>query len=278
MPDQNVSLAAAFLAGLLSFLSPCILPLIPAYISYLSGGTLEFSSKNSQRLFTFINSLLFVLGFSLIFIFLGVSASFLGQLINNSMPFIRKISGLVVIAFGLYTMGLLNIRYLRFLDYEKRFQLPPGWRLKYVGSFLLGSIFTFGWIPCVGLVLAGILVLAGTAETVWQGGFLLATYSLGLAVPFLITSLFIGYLNQYLKRVARYTKILKLASGALLVVVGVLIYSNPTAILKNLGSICRAISLIEPQYIVCIQVNDVVGLISFCDWSATYIAFSTGWV
>ncbi|GFP37973.1 cytochrome c-type biogenesis protein, partial [Candidatus Hakubella thermalkaliphila] len=242
MPDQNVSLAAAFLAGLLSFLSPCILPLIPAYISYLSGGTLEFSSKNSQTLFTFSNSLLFVLGFSLIFIFLGVSASFLGQLINNSMPFIRKISGLVVIAFGLYTMGLLNIRYLRFLDYEKRFQLPPGWRLKYVGSFLLGSIFTFGWIPCVGLVLAGILVLAGTAETVWQGGFLLATYSLGLAVPFLITRLFIGYLNQYLKRVARYTKILKLASGALLVVVGVLIYSNPTAILKNLGSICRAIS------------------------------------
>lgn len=226
MPDQNIGLAAAFVAGLLSFLSPCILPLIPAYISYLSGGILEFSSKNSQRLFTFINSLLFVFGFSLVFIFLGVSASLLGQLINTSMPFIRKVSGLIVIAFGLYTMGLFNIRYLRFLNYEKRFQLPTRWRLKYVGSFLLGSVFAFGWIPCVGLVLAGILVLASTTETVWQGGLLLAVYSLGLAVPFLITSLFIGYLNQYLKKVARHTKILKLASGALLVIVGVLIYSN----------------------------------------------------
>ncbi len=226
MPDQNVSLAAAFLAGLLSFLSPCILPLIPAYISYLSGGTLEFSSKSSQRLFTFVNSLLFVFGFSLVFIFLGVSASLLGQLINNLMPFIRKVSGLVIIAFGLYTMGLLNIRYLRFLNYEKRFQLPPTWRLKYVGSFLLGSVLAFGWVPCVGLVLAGILVLAGTTETIWQGGLLLAVYSLGLAVPFLITSLFIGYLNQYLKKVATCARILKLASGALLVVIGVLIYSN----------------------------------------------------
>jgi cytochrome c-type biogenesis protein len=226
MPDQNVSLAAAFLAGLLSFLSPCILPLIPAYISYLSGGTLELSSKSSQRLFTFINSLLFVFGFSLVFIFLGVSASLLGQLISNSMPFIRKVSGLVVIAFGLYTMGLFNIRYLRFLNYQKRLELPARWRLKYLGSFLLGSVFAFGWVPCVGLVLAGILVLAGTTETVWQGGFLLAGYSLGLALPFLIASLFLGYLNQYLKKAASCARILKLASGALLVVIGVLIYSN----------------------------------------------------
>ncbi len=218
----NLSVYIAFMAGILSFFSPCVLPLVPSYVLYITGITLKDFSAKGKRTKIAIHSLLFILGFSSIFISLGATASLLGQLLSQYQEIIRIAGGLVVIVFGLYIMGVLKVP---FLDLERRMNLkakPAG----YLGSFLIGITFAVAWVPCVGPILGAILVLASASETLASGVILLAFYSLGLAIPFLITSLLLNFVLGYLKRVEKYMGAIKIVSGLLLVLIGLLLLLN----------------------------------------------------
>jgi len=189
---HSVSYAAAFVAGLLSFVSPCVLPLIPGYLSFVSGlsleemrGTSATISAPAARRQVLVSSIAFIIGFSLVFISLGASASALGAFVGKRLPLLGKVAGVVLVIFGLHTMGVFR---LRWLESEKRVQTrnrPAG----LVGSVLVGIAFAFGWTPCIGPILAGILTIAGVQDTVGQGVKLLAVYSAGLGLPFLLTAL-----------------------------------------------------------------------------------------
>src|SRR5437867_11106956 len=204
--EGDVTLIAAFAAGLLSFISPCVLPLIPGYLSYISGlsldemrgtggltgggGTAVAVAAVPERRRALIASIAFCIGFSLVFVSLGASASMVGQFLMAKLSLLGRIAGAIIIVFGLHTMGVLKIGWLYS---EKRFQTsrkPAG----IVGAMLVGIAFAFGWTPCIGPILAGILAVAGSKDSVWEGVALLAVYSLGLGIPFLITSLAI---NQF---------------------------------------------------------------------------------
>lgn len=231
---NDVNIGTSFLAGILSFLSPCVLPLVPGYISYLSGLSLEELSKESsdqksQTKQVFFSSFFFVLGFSLVFTLLGASATFAGKFLAEHLQIFSKIAGGIIILFGLHTTGILPIRWLY---YEKRLQtrsLAPG----IVGSLLMGLAFAFGWTPCIGPILAGILALAATETTIFRGMFLLAVYSLGLGIPFILTGM---GMSQFLKFFSSYKKFIRwgeMFAGILLIFIGVLIFSGRlTSLLK----------------------------------------------
>jgi cytochrome c-type biogenesis protein len=224
---EGVSLAAAFLGGVLSFISPCVLPLVPGYLSFISGVSLEEwrgvgDRPTAGRLRVFAASIAFVLGFSVVFIALGASASVIGQWVGENLRVLGKIGGVIIILFGLHTMGLLKIKWLY---QEKRVQTqsrPAG----PVGAFLVGLAFAFGWTPCIGPILAAILAIAGTQDTVGQGVLLLAVYSLGLGIPFLLTSLAVNRFFSAFAKIRRHYKAIELTAGALMVVVGVLIFTD----------------------------------------------------
>jgi cytochrome c-type biogenesis protein len=234
--EENVTLLAAFGAGLLSFISPCVLPLIPGYLSYISGlsldemrgtavtaggGTVAVAQVGVRRQ-VILSSLSFVLGFSLVFVSLGAAASAIGQFLASQQALFNRIAGAIIIVFGLHTMGVLRIEWLY---QEKRLQTsrkPAG----FIGAGLVGVAFAFGWTPCIGPILAGILAVAGAQETVGQGVRLLAVYSLGLGVPFLVTALMIDRFFAAKTRISRYYHTIELVSGALLVIVGLLIFTN----------------------------------------------------
>ncbi|MCM8769992.1 MAG: cytochrome c biogenesis protein CcdA [Candidatus Omnitrophica bacterium] len=212
----------AFLAGLASFVSPCLLPLIPAYISFLSG---QAVSKPAERK-TFspqvlASALLFVLGFTVIFSTMGASATYLGKLILRNRQILRVIGGSLVVIFGLHLTGLFR---LRRLDQERRLPFPRAGGL--FRAFLLGSVFALGWTPCVGPILSSILVLAATESTVWRGWLLLTTYSLGLGIPFLITAVIIERATNLFRRLSRHSHLIEVVSGGLLIITGWLIISN----------------------------------------------------
>ncbi|MDO8795341.1 MAG: cytochrome c biogenesis protein CcdA [Vicinamibacterales bacterium] len=234
--EENVTLLAAFGAGLLSFLSPCVLPLIPGYLSYISGLSLDqmrglpagggvavaVGAPPEARRQVILASLAFILGFSLVFVALGASASYIGQFLTSRLTLLGRIAGAIIIIFGLHTMGVLRIEWLY---QEKRVQTtkrPAG----FVGAVLVGSAFAFGWTPCLGPILAGILAVAATQNTVGHGVRLLAAYSLGLGVPFLATALAINRFFVAFAKIRRHYHAIELASGALLVVIGVLIFTN----------------------------------------------------
>jgi cytochrome c-type biogenesis protein len=237
---QEVSLFAAFVAGILSFISPCVLPLIPGYLSFVSGVTLEelrapgaaavLASSDAKRRQAVIMSLAFVLGFSIIFISLGASATAIGTLLMEHLELLGKIAGVVIILFGLHMMGVLKIG---LLYKEKRVQTnkkPAG----FFGAILVGMAFAFGWTPCIAPILSAILVVAATQETVSEGVLLLAAYSAGLGVPFIATSFAI---NQFLAASARIRKhyhTIEVVSGVLMVIVGVLIFTNKFTIIAQL--------------------------------------------
>ena len=231
--DQNVTLLAAFAAGFLSFVSPCVLPLIPGYISFVSGVSLDEmradTTPATSRLQVFLTSLAFVIGFSLVFVALGASATAVGKFLFARLPLFSKIAGAVLIVFGLHTMGVFR---LAFLDTEKRVhsQRKPAGPL---GAVLVGVAFAFGWTPCIGPILGGILAIAGSKNSVTEGVTLLAVYSLGLGIPFLLTSLAINQFFGAAKRVRRYYHAIELASGALLIVIGVLIISGQLTIITR---------------------------------------------
>jgi cytochrome c-type biogenesis protein len=216
----DISYAIAFWAGVISFFSPCIIPMIPAYISFISGYTKN--DAKSSWLKPFYRTTGFVLGFSIVFILLGASATTLGRFIAFNLILFRKISGVIIIIFGLY---MLNILKISFLSREKRVKSPKSVN-SYFGSVLMGMAFGAGWTPCIGAVLASILVFASTKDTVMQGILLLSSYSIGLSLPFLIASLFIGRFSLNIMKIEKFSSIMNRVGGILLIVLGILIYTN----------------------------------------------------
>ncbi|MBI3013414.1 MAG: cytochrome c biogenesis protein CcdA [Elusimicrobia bacterium] len=221
-----MSYGTAWVAGVISFLSPCVLPLVPGYLSFVSGLSLDEISRGSDRKLVLkkvgIGAVSFVLGFSLIFVLLGASASFVGQLIANYLPVLNKLAGILIVLFGLHTLGLLPIK---LLFYQKTFSASsaaPG----VLGSFLMGLAFAFGWTPCIGPILAAILAVAATQGTVYQGMGLLAVYSLGLGIPFLLAGFGMNLFLQFFARFKRFIRWSEIAAGLLLVLIGVLMFSN----------------------------------------------------
>ncbi len=221
MDSAGVSLLAALGAGVLSFISPCVLPLVPAYIGYLSG-TVTGQEEERGRAATVWQALLFVLGFSSVFIVLGASAGLLGSGLNAYLPLLRQVGGLVLIVFGLHVMGVVKIP---LLYREKRLDYRPE-RRGWAASFLVGMVFALGWTPCVGPILAAILLLASDSATVGQGALLLTVYSIGLGLPFLATALALGSATRLLKRMNRYYHAIEIVSGLFLIIMGVLLFTN----------------------------------------------------
>ena len=232
MLTTQVSVFAAFIAGLLSFLSPCVLPLVPAYISFMSGVSIEDLQQEDRKNVlrkTIITSLAFILGFSLVFVLLGATATAVGKLLLSKVTLISKIAGVIVIILGLHFLGLFE-KSLQFLNYERRFHVQKI-QSGIIGSFVIGLAFAFGWTPCVGPILGPILFLAGGQKTVWQGIFLLSIYSLGLGVPFLLTAIATHSFLNLLNKVKRHFKTLEIISGVFLIIIGVLMVTGRFSIL-----------------------------------------------
>ena len=231
--NENVTLIAAFAAGFLSFVSPCVLPLIPGYISFVSGVSVEEMRGDAppatSRMQVFFTSLAFVIGFSIVFVLLGASATTIGKFMFAKLPILSKLAGAILIVFGLHTMGVFR---LAFLEVEKRVhsQRKPAGPF---GAMLVGVAFAFGWTPCIGPILGGILAIAGSKNSVAEGITLLAVYSLGLGIPFLITSLAINQFFGAAKRTRRYYHAIEVASGALLIVIGLLIITGQMTIITR---------------------------------------------
>lgn len=224
-----MSLLLAFSAGLLSFLSPCVLPLVPAYITYITGSTVAELSTGKARLHTIYKSLGFVLGFSLVFITMGASITSIGKLLTGNMDVFRKIGGALIVLFGIHITGIFKIKTLY---YEKR--LVPFEKLgKNISSVFIGMAFAAGWTPCVGPILASILIYAGSMETISMGVLLLTAYSLGLAVPFVLTAYAIGSFSEYFKKISGYLNTISIVSGFLLIFMGVLIFTNKIVVLSQ---------------------------------------------
>jgi cytochrome c-type biogenesis protein len=212
------TLLTAFFGGLLSFLSPCVLPLVPPYLCFITGATLDDLTENTivSRQRTLLASLAFVLGFSTVFVLLGATASAAGQVVREHLPLLARIAGIFIILMGLHFLGLFKFA---LLNREKRYQQetrPAG----FIGAYAVGLAFAFGWTPCIGPVLATILAVAAAEDSVGQGAILLATYSLGLGVPFLLAALGVGTFLTFLKRFAKHLDKVEKAMGVLLVFAG----------------------------------------------------------
>ncbi len=222
----EVTLAGALLAGLLSFLSPCVLPLVPAYLSYISGISVNElrqhdSRTASVRRHALIQSLWFVAGFSLIFIALGVSATLIGQWLLMHMDILGKVAGAIIIVFGLHYTGIIRIPLLMM---EARFEARGVNARHALGALVLGAAFAFGWTPCIGPILGAILAVAGTQDEWSRGVMLLGVYSLGLAIPFLLAALATDSFLRWSQGFKRYFDIVEKLSGVLLILVGLLIF------------------------------------------------------
>ena len=219
---EDVSLAVAFGAGLLSFFSPCVLPLVPVYLASVCGTEILEVEKPKARFPIFFHSLSFVIGFAIIFVALGAAAGLAGFAIG-SHSLILKIAGGLLIAFGVFLLASLKFPWL---NYEKRVAPSLGATSGYLRSMLIGAIFPLAWTPCVGPVLGGILALAWSSETAWQGAYLLAIYSLGLGIPFLVIGIAFDFFRPLLRRLHRYSTWSYLISGLLLITVGILTLTN----------------------------------------------------
>ena len=222
---SEISLMAAFLAGLFSFVSPCVLPLVPGYISFISGISLEEIEKGEKQYKSkvIISSIFFILGFSLVFTLLGATATLLGSYLLEKAYILEKIAGIIIIIFGIHMSGLYRIK---FLDYEKRMYAKTKSINIIIGPFLMGLAFAFGWTPCVGPILAGILIYAGTQNTVYQGILLLIIYSAGLGIPFLLTALALNKFYQFSNKIKKYFNTIEIVGGTLLILFGFLILTD----------------------------------------------------
>jgi cytochrome c-type biogenesis protein len=239
--NDNISYIVAFVAGLLTYLSPCLLPLIPAFIAYITGVSSQDlkseKQKNLLRKKSIIHSLLFIAGFSLIFVLLGLTATLVGKVLFQYQKFIRIAGGILIMVFGLQLLGILNFD---FLAKERKLSIATK-GASYVSSFLIGVTFAAAWTPCAGPILGAILVLAGTKNSILIGAKLLTIYSLGIAVPFFITAIlinsFLGYFNKFQKVIG----IINIIGGVFLIIVGILLATNYLAIIsdKVLGSFTR---------------------------------------
>lgn len=219
---QEISVLIAFSAGLLSFVSPCVLPLVPSYLTYITGVSFkeltDVKATARMRWVTISHSLLFIVGFSTIFILMGASASYLGQLLLRYQYWIMKGGGILIILLGIQFTGVIN---LPFLQMEKRFELRKK-PLGYVGSFLVGIVFAAGWTPCIGPILSTILIYASTSKSFTTGMLLLTIYSLGLGVPFFLASLAFNSFLSAFERIKRYMRVITLVSGLFLIGIGIL--------------------------------------------------------
>jgi cytochrome c-type biogenesis protein len=235
MAHQHISWALAFLAGLVSFVSPCVLPIVPSYVSYITGLSFEELTGRTQNLSRAVilresitHSLVFSLGFSTLFIGFGASASFLGELLLTYQDVIRKLGAILIILFGLLIAGWLRIPFL-----SRELHLPfLGKKATLSGSFLVGFGFAAGWTPCVGPILGAILFYAGTQGTVMKGVLLLTFYSLGLAIPFILASALFNLFLGSMRSIRQWMPWITRVSGGFLVVMGVLIFTNAFTILS----------------------------------------------
>jgi cytochrome c-type biogenesis protein len=225
LDSGNIPFGLAFLAGLASFLSPCVLCLVPAYLGYLGSRTVTSEGQVIEnRWVTFTHGLAFVLGFSLVFIALGLTASAVGALLYDSRDLLAKVGGVVVIIFGLHTLGVIHIP---FLDYDTRRQQVPDRRLGYLSSALMGVFFSAGWSPCIGLILGAVLTLAAlNPQQVGHGAALLSAYSLGLGLPFLFVAAGVGSISEFLRRYNKYLRYVSQVTGIFLIVIGVMLFTN----------------------------------------------------
>lgn len=234
MDFVNIGLGLAFLAGLASFLSPCVFSLVPAYIGYLGGRSIASAtdSGKANRRTAFTHGLAFVLGFSIVFILLGIAISALGSLLYNAREWLAKIGGIVVIIFGLHMTGIIRIP---FLEYDLRPQTAPDRQRGYVASVLMGVFFSAGWSPCVGPVLGAILTLALSGGSISRGVALLTAYSAGLAIPFLIAALGIGWVTTILRRYGKIMRYAEISMGVLLILVGGMLFLGTFQTLSRFG-------------------------------------------
>jgi len=220
---EHIPLLVAFGAGLASFLSPCVLPLVPVYLASLAGPEIFEPKTGIVRMPVFLHSLSFVIGFSIVFSLWGAGAGLIGSTLIAYSAVIRQIVGGLLILFGLFLLASLKVPWLNF---EKRLSPSRGATTGYLRSVLTGGIFSLAWTPCVGPILGGILTLALGSETGWHGAYLLAVFSLGLGLPFLIVGAAFDSVIPLLKRIHRYSTIIYIVSGVLLIVMGVLIMTD----------------------------------------------------
>jgi cytochrome c-type biogenesis protein len=223
MDFRNITIGLAFLAGLASFLSPCVFSLVPAYVGYLGGRAAGGETTEGNRFVTFTHGLAFVLGFSFVFITLGVATSTLGHVLFDLRFWLAKIGGVVVIIFGLHMTGIFRIQ---FLEYDTRVQQLPDRKLGYLSSALMGVFFSAGWAPCVGPVLGAILTLALNGGSVTTGVSLLSAYSAGLAIPFLIAALGVGWVSLTLRKYGKVMHYVEVVMGVVLIIIGFMLFSG----------------------------------------------------
>tara|TARA_B100000795_G_scaffold237523_1_gene198177 strand:- start:306 stop:1013 length:708 start_codon:yes stop_codon:yes gene_type:complete len=219
-----IELFVAFGAGLISFLSPCVLPLIPGYISFITGASLDELLKNKK--INLLPLILFTLGFSTVFIIFGAAASYLGQVLLKNSEILRIIAGLVIIIFSLQLIGIINIS---FLNFEKKIYTKNNNNIWF--SFVVGMAFGFGWTPCIGPILGSILALASTEETIFKAVVLLSFYSLGLAIPFILSGYLLQRFLMFSKNFKKNINIVSKIGGIILLITGILILTNQLQIL-----------------------------------------------
>lgn len=225
--NESIGIGIVFLAGILSFLSPCVLPLVPSYLSFVTGMSLEDLQEGVDRHRVLVHSALFVTGFTLIFVLLGASASFIGRFLNYYSDWIERIGGIIIIVLGLHLMGVFKMaRLMR----EKRVHLankPTG----YLGTVVVGFAFGAGWTPCIGPALGAVLTMAASRDQVGQGTMLLFVYSMGLAIPFILSALALERFLSAFSRFRRFLPAVQVAAGALLVLLGILLVTGSFTLL-----------------------------------------------
>jgi cytochrome c-type biogenesis protein len=236
MDISNISLGLAFLAGLASFLSPCVFALVPAYVGYLGGRSVAYAGGDgaqTDRWLTFSHGLAFVFGFSFVFVLLGVAASALGGILYDLRIWLTRIGGIVVIIFGLHMTKLITIP---FLNYDLRPQTVPDRNRGYASSAMMGVFFSAGWSPCVGPVLGAILTFALNGGSIAQGATMLTFYSAGLAIPFLIASVGIGWVTQIIRKYGKVMHYAEIGMGIVLILIGVLLFIGRFETLAQYGT------------------------------------------
>ncbi|MBN2114994.1 MAG: cytochrome c biogenesis protein CcdA [Anaerolineales bacterium] len=232
MEIAQVTFGLAFLAGVASFLSPCVFSLVPAYVGYLGGRAVGGEATESNRFITFTHGLAFVLGFSVIFITFGVIASAFGSLLYDLRFWLAKLGGIVVMIFGLHMIGVFRIP---FLEYDTRVQQAPDRKWGYLSSALMGVFFSAGWAPCVGPVLGTILTFAANGGSVPTGVSLLSAYSAGLAIPFLVAALGVGWVSVVLRKYGKVMHYVEIAMGVILVILGVMLFAGIFEVIAQKG-------------------------------------------
>ncbi|MBU5270067.1 cytochrome c biogenesis CcdA family protein [Clostridium cochlearium] len=228
---ENISLFLAFSSGILSFLSPCILPLVPIYLTYLTGSSIE-EINNKNKLTVIYKAVGFTLGFTLIFIIMGISVTSFGQLFDRNKDIFRKIGGIIIIVFGLHIMGVVKIKTF----YYQKTMLQPQKFKSGLSSFFIGMAFAIGWTPCVGPMLASILIYAGNTKTLASGIKLLIAYSVGLGIPFIISGFLVDFISGYIKRFSKYFNVVSIVSGVILIFMGIMTFTNKMYIINNIFS------------------------------------------